>query len=413
MKNNILKLNTKFKLRYIFYTIFIVILILGFIFTHFGGFGTGESVDTNEFSIYAKKMEDFSIPSDKNIIALGEATHGNSEFQKLKLDILKELVENYNVRSFILEGDFGGCENVNRYIQTGNGNLKDIVSSIGFEIYKTEEMMELIEYMRYYNSTHKNDIIRFYGVDMQRLEYNFKFLIEYCKKSNIPSNKVESLFINNKLNNNYSNEERIDILKKLKERLNSPYAIQIANILIQNFKLDSIKDLDSASAIRDKFMAENLEWVYNMEKSLGHDKIFVSAHNIHVAKWASYDSMGKIISKKFPNEYYVIGTDFYKTKCNLATKKGRKNKVFYSRNPLAKASKLLNFDISWIEFDSIKKSSNLFNSVNNFCYLGSIGDYYSVFNKLVPYSYRIFQPPAQMYDGMILVTNATPINNFN
>ena len=161
MKNNILKLNTKFKLRYIFYTIFIVILILGFIFTHFGGFGTGESVDTNEFSIYAKKMEDFSIPSDKNIIALGEATHGNSEFQKLKLDILKELVENYNVRSFILEGDFGGCENVNRYIQTGNGNLKDIVSSIGFEIYKTEEMMELIEYMRYYNSTHKNDIIRF------------------------------------------------------------------------------------------------------------------------------------------------------------------------------------------------------------------------------------------------------------
>ena len=119
----------------------------------FGGFGTGESLDTKELSAYAKKVEDIRIPENAKIIALGEASHGNVEFQELKLDVFKVLVEKYHVRAFALEGDYGGCEQVNRYIHGGKGTAKEAVGGIGFDIYRTKEMEELISYMRTYNET--------------------------------------------------------------------------------------------------------------------------------------------------------------------------------------------------------------------------------------------------------------------
>ena len=39
--------------------------------------------DINEFEKYAVTVEDISIPEQAKIVALGEATHGNQEFQQL------------------------------------------------------------------------------------------------------------------------------------------------------------------------------------------------------------------------------------------------------------------------------------------------------------------------------------------
>lgn len=86
-----------------------------YVFTYFGGFTTGKSLDVNEFKAYAKSVDQISTPQEYNIIALGEATHGNKEFQQLKLEVFKKLVEEHRVHSFALEGDFGGCEEVNQY----------------------------------------------------------------------------------------------------------------------------------------------------------------------------------------------------------------------------------------------------------------------------------------------------------
>jgi tetratricopeptide (TPR) repeat protein len=79
------------------------------VFTYFGGFTTGKSLDVNEFKAYAKSVDEISTPQEYNIIALGEVTHGNKEFQQLKLEVFKKLVEEHRVHSFALEGDFGGA----------------------------------------------------------------------------------------------------------------------------------------------------------------------------------------------------------------------------------------------------------------------------------------------------------------
>lgn len=121
----------------------VVAIVSTYVFIYFGGFTTGKSLDVDEFKAYAKSVDEISIPQDNNIIALGEATHGNKEFQQLKLEVFKKLVEENHVRSFALEADCGGCEEVNQYIQGGDGTTKEIVKKLGFQIYQTEEMMRL------------------------------------------------------------------------------------------------------------------------------------------------------------------------------------------------------------------------------------------------------------------------------
>ena len=97
------------------------------IYFRFGGFGTGECADTEEFKKYATNVSALTVPDEAQIVALGEATHGNKEFQQLRLDVLQVLVEQYGVRAFALEGDFGGCEAVNRYIQIGRASCRERV----------------------------------------------------------------------------------------------------------------------------------------------------------------------------------------------------------------------------------------------------------------------------------------------
>ena len=55
----------------------------------------------------AVPVNDIYIPDDAVVIGLGEATHGNVEFQELKLQVLQETVERYDVGSISMELDFG------------------------------------------------------------------------------------------------------------------------------------------------------------------------------------------------------------------------------------------------------------------------------------------------------------------
>lgn len=46
--------------------------------------------------------------------------------------------------------------------------------------------------------------------------------------------------------------------------------------------------------------------------------------------------MGNLLADEIGNEYFVIGTDYYKTTCNLSVDENgeQKNHIFYSYNPM-------------------------------------------------------------------------------
>ena len=399
------------------------------IYTYFGGFGTGSCADVEELGRYARPVEEISIPDGTRIVALGEASHGNVEFQQLKLDVFRLLVEREGVRAFVLEGDFGGCEYANRYIHGGDGTAAEAAAAIGFAIYRTDEMAELISYMREYNEkAEEGDDLRFYGIDMQRYGYNYQYLAEAVKTMGLNATELELIWNGEDIDSRYSAEQRAGILTEIKEEFadmegeEAAMAEHFAEILLQNIELEKAYDFTGVeytginySALRDKQMAENTLWVLGMEEQRGRNCIFVSGHNGHVERVGNYGSdnkeMGNLLADELGEEYFVIGTDFYRSSCNLPKggDGGRMKHTFYSYDPLAKAAKKSGVDRCWLDFSEIPGDSGLQEQIAGTIYMGSLGEGYNAFYmNFFPVTYRIHRCPAELYDGMILVPEVHP-----
>ena len=422
--------------RIVILCILAVLVLTGTVFSHFGGFGTGESADPKEFAAYAGQISEIAIPDNTRIIALGEATHGNREFQQLKLDVFQIMVEQYGVRAFALEGDYGGCEAVNRYIHGGDGTAKKAAAAIGFSIYRTDEMEDLISWMRSYNETAaEGDDIRFYGFDMQQTEYNYQFLLEELKSLGHDTAELEKLRVGEEWSALYNREERVSFLTKLNQELSErnlasdtdramDTAVHLTDILLQNQAMEKAyeENFADANGIRDQYMADNTMWILAQEEKKGNDRIFITGHNGHLEQSGTYVGgenkvMGNLLTDRIGRDaYFAIGTDFYKTTCNFPTSSGKRvNRTFYSRDPLAKASRKNDYDVSWLDFSVIPADGGLAEMVNGYIFMGNIGEnpmdgLNGIVYRLLPYAYRVWQVPSELYDGMIFVTEAHPIS---
>lgn len=359
----------------------------------YGGMNSGMQVNNEEFLKTAAGVSEISIPENVKIVALGEATHGNKEFQELKLDLFRKMVVEYNCRTFALEADYGGCMMANQYIH-GEGNMTedDAVSALSFWIYQTEEMRALLRYMADYNKQAKpEEMLSFYGFDMQNFDLEKKCVDEAFAELEMQYNSME------------------DAVETLKNIPGMEIYAQAARCCLQNQELGKASNADY-SKIRDHYMAENIGWIYEHAQEVNESLLMISGHNGHVAKKSTFITfMGEELFEKYGDDYYVIGTDFYKTECNLPGKNGKRIiRKFYSADPLANTAHALGMDMTYLDFDNMQNSEKMSEIINNNMLMGSLGEGYSILNKILPNTYRINDVPAQLYDGMIIVTNATP-----
>ena len=389
------------------------------IYSRFGGFGTGACADTEDFAKYAASVSELTIPAETQIIALGEATHGNKEFQQLRLDVFQVLVEKYGVRAFALEGDFGGCEAINRYIHGADGTAAEVLSATGFAIYRTEEMESLIAWMRNYNaSAAEGEDIRFYGFDMEQRDCSYRYLLEALQKADIDTVDYEKMW-NNEANTyveGYTAEQRTEIITTVKEQLpaDDEPAMHCADVLLQNIELGQYRDdPGELNAQRDRMMAENTLWILRQEQARGNSRILISGHNNHIMRCqnAGTPVLGSWLAENLGDGYFAIGTDFYKSVCNLPKPYTGKRitHTFYSWDPLAKASEKCGYDISFLNFSEVPEDSSLAEYIANPISMGSLGESYSILMNFVPRSYRVQRTPQETYDAMIFVAKATPI----
>lgn len=83
--------------------------------------------------------------------------------------------KNNGVRAFALEGDYGGCEQVNRYIHGGEGTAQEAAAAIGFPFIERKRWQNLSPICASTMKVHwkaKTFALRF---DMQRLSYSMRF----------------------------------------------------------------------------------------------------------------------------------------------------------------------------------------------------------------------------------------------
>ncbi len=103
-----------------------------------------------------------------DIVGLGEATHGSREFFLMKHRVFRYLVENKGFTIFGLEASMPDCLAMERYVATGEGDPKAAVMAQGFWTWSTEEVLDLIKWMRTYNADAKHtNKLHVVGFDMQ------------------------------------------------------------------------------------------------------------------------------------------------------------------------------------------------------------------------------------------------------
>jgi erythromycin esterase-like protein len=106
---------------------------------------------------------------DARIVSLGEATHGSREIFRMKHRLLEFLVREKGFTAFAIEASFPDCLAINDYVLHGKGDLEKALSGQGFWTWDTEEVLDLIRWMRRHNEDPKNvRKLRFYGFDVQR-----------------------------------------------------------------------------------------------------------------------------------------------------------------------------------------------------------------------------------------------------
>ena len=371
---------------------------------------------------YGKDLSQINLDDNIEVVGLGEATHGNSDFQDLRLEVLKTLVEKNDLKNFCLEADFGEGMIINNYIH-GNKRVENISSVFSFNIYHTKNMNDLINYMFDYNQRAKEeDKLSFYGFDMQNPEKSMGVILDFCKENNILQDKDlqrEFSFIKDEKFKISQIKDREDLLLEIKAHVDSlsSNSARLVSRALTNV-LDSIKyyeldfnDYAKVNNVRDKFMVENVKWISDFERSKGNDLLLISGHNGHLAKSGKfYEPMGSHLKKIFGEKYFIIGTDFYKGIVNIneiGPDNKRSNHVFVSADPLAYSARKFKGKY-YLDFTKVKDGET-FDLINKETNMISLGEGYSPLMKFIPTSYRVKEVPKNLYDAMIFLYYAKPI----
>ncbi|QDQ00939.1 erythromycin esterase family protein [Lysinibacillus fusiformis] len=407
--------------------LFVTAIILSFLLV---GCGDGEAI--KGASQYATAIEDIDIPDGVKVIGFGEATHGNIEFQMLKKDVFQALIDNENVRVFVLEGDFGGAQQINQFILNGAGTAEEAVRALDYGIYRTEQMIEFVQWMHDYNkTTDEKDKVYFYGNDMQRYDYSKQGVLHYYEVVNNDMAKqyvTQLAHVTNETMRELTNSE----LKELNEIIDSimidlqlnkasyikqssnddfTFALQYAQIMKQRTQL-FLNDSDYMD-LRDEYLANNLQWIVEYEAGRGHDKVLMSAHNGHIEKtsasMAGYKSMGQYLNELYGEAYFAIGTDFGSNtfQAQNAGSGKRKNYTLEHHNELVDAFSEVKDNIFYVDFEKASDSAALSDIFTKEQRMGNIGDDFRPWYKLSKMLYTIKMTPAEAYDGIIIVKEAT------
>jgi len=119
------------------------------------------------------------IIGDARVVELGEATHGTSEFFRMKHRMLEFLATQMGFTIFSIEANMPEAYRLNDYVLDGKGDPKALIKGMNFWTWDTQEVLAMVEWMRGFNQSGKGHV-EFTGFDMQApnvaLQTVFQFL---------------------------------------------------------------------------------------------------------------------------------------------------------------------------------------------------------------------------------------------
>ena len=273
------------------------------------------------------------------ILGLGEATHGTRDFFALKARIIRYGVEHLGFKIVAFEAPFD-LEGLNDYILEGNGELQEKMRELDYWIWQTEEVRDLISWLRRYNEKLPlSERVRFVGIDMQsskgiryfqNLWEGGNWEIDPRLKKTIESyqNYHHYDFFNLSTDSLSATLDQINALKawvrKEEKSLLSQlgvtgyrFCVRHAEVLYETIGWALAKNEGKGfqnTNYRDSCMAANTLWLTQV--AFPGEKVLLWAHNGHICRYdKKYElgrvrTMGYFLDRAIGEAYYTVGFDF-------------------------------------------------------------------------------------------------------
>ncbi|MGQ0640748.1 MAG: erythromycin esterase family protein [Gemmatimonadaceae bacterium] len=243
------------------------------------------------------------IVGDARIVALGESTHGTREFFLVKHRLLDYLVRRLGFTAFAIEANQIAVETINRYVHGADGTARDAMR-VMFRVWNTDEMEQLVEWMRAYNAAKPASTLRFIGYDMQDhrrpidtlrafldiAEPNLAIMLDTLLREYHAQRSWSTPQVPDSIRRSW--RERAELLYRetsgrrsawlgrsasRSDTLRVEWTVQAANLLRQAALGNETLNVPD----RDSLMAANLDWV--LRTLTPGARAVVWAHDIHVS----------------------------------------------------------------------------------------------------------------------------------
>ena len=253
------------------------------------------------------------------VVSLGEATHGTREFFQMKHRLTEFLATEMGFTLFAIEANMPEAYRLNDYVLTGQGDPKELLRGMYFWTWDTQEVLDMILWMREFNRSGKGRI-QFLGFDMQyatvaienarklaaeadpalapKLEEAYAPFADWGKTAPDPKKNEQRLA---------GAQRALEILESARAQLTEKLGKEKAEWAIQNARVAVQEEESVAGEVgRDAAMAKNVDWI--LQQAPPGSKIVLWAHNYHVSRRP--DSMGGALEQTHPKDMVVLGFAF-------------------------------------------------------------------------------------------------------
>jgi len=121
---------------------------------------------------------------DARIVLLGEATHGTSEFYRMRERISRELIINKGFRFIAIEGDWPDAARVDNYVRHLEYSPSEWTAFARFPtwMWRNNEVRDFINWLREHNAAAKSTArVAFHGLDLYSLYVSIRSVLDYLE----------------------------------------------------------------------------------------------------------------------------------------------------------------------------------------------------------------------------------------
>jgi len=301
--------------------------------------GAAEPFDSIERADLAPLLDRIG---DARVVLLGEATHGTSEFYRMREAISSELILKKNFSFVAIEGDWPDAARIDHYVRHREYPPSEWTAFARFPVWmwRNAEVRGFVDWLRQHNAkVIPESRVAFHGLDLYSLYASIRFVLEYLDEVDPAAAKIArqrygcltpwqsdpATYGHAALNGSYPTCEE-DVVRALKDLTGKQQAyaahdgarfldaVQNARLVANAERYYRIMYYGSRASwnLRDSHMFETLQTL--LAHHGPHSKAIVWAHNSHVGDAAATEmsargefNIGHLARKKFGARCYSIG----------------------------------------------------------------------------------------------------------